>query len=309
MVVSGIVYVPDIIEHDAIDDTDIIELYKNGLYNAWKNIGTMSPRLIRLLFGETIAVRESYNHIIENCHMVKNKVEEYQAAWRDVYKRDVDLFNDKEEGWRPIVALTPDHEYLGHVYIRRGSRFGTYSYLSWNQLDYLEMRNLTNTLCPPSNHHRLSVSGVLMHGIQESIHVNKLLGVYVLMPLSHMRTILKNKYKFRPIGGGRLTFHMRSTVEELMDTLNKLGATDVECINTPMVFAPCESFVEAAVADYTSSRIGNFTKSKWNKFLLASNLMTIVFEKFQADPCLSITALRKMDISSTMYTLLPTMFR
>ena len=126
------------------------------------------------------------------------------------------------------------------------------------------------------------------------------------MPLSHMRTILKNKYKFRPIGGGRLTFHMRITVEELMDTLNKLGATDVECINTPMVFAPCESFVEAAVADYTSSRIGNFTKSQWNKFLPASNLMTIVFEKFQADPCLSITALRKMDISSTMYTLLPT---
>ena len=56
MAVSGIVYVPDIIEHDVIDDTDIIELYKNGLYNAWKNIGTMSPRLIRLLFGETIAV-------------------------------------------------------------------------------------------------------------------------------------------------------------------------------------------------------------------------------------------------------------
>ena len=345
MVVPGIVYVPDIDEHDTTDDNDIIDVYKNGLYNAWKIVGTMAPRLLRKLFWETVLVehrvfhwlvsespsflrddvvfdeknyqyntaRESYTHIIKSCPVVTTKVNEYKNALKDVYSRDIDLFNDIEQGWRAIVALTPDHEYLGHVYIRRGSRFGTEPYLPWNQLDYLEMFgireslcNLTNTLCPSSNHKRLSVSRVLMHGIHESMHVNKLIGVDVVKPLPRMEKILKDVYKFRPVGGGRLVFHMRSTAAELFDTLNELGATEVECINTPMVFVPCESFVMAAVVDYAASRIGkNFTKSEWKVFLRTSHLMEIIFNVFQKDPCLSIITLRKTDIPSLAYELLP----
>ena len=56
MVVPGIVYVPDIDEHDTTDDNDIIEVYKDGLPNAWKIAGTLAPRLLRILFWETVAV-------------------------------------------------------------------------------------------------------------------------------------------------------------------------------------------------------------------------------------------------------------
>ena len=146
-----------------------------------------------------------------------------------------------------------------------------------------------------------------MHGIQESIHINKLLGVDVIKPLPRMETILKDLYQFRPVGGGRLLFHMRSTAAELSETLNKLGATEVECINSPTVFLPCESFVMAAVVDYTTSRIGAiFTKSECKTFLRTSRWMEIIFDLFQKDPCLSIMTLRKMDLPSVSYKLLPT---
>ena len=69
-----------------------------------------------------------------------------------------------------------------------------------------------------------------------------------------MAESLKRNFKFRPIGddGDALIMHMRATRDDLSETLKR--STEVQNVH-PLVFGPCESFLEAVAGDYAASRL------------------------------------------------------
>ena len=87
-----------------------------------------------------------YQYIMKSCTGAYETLRRNVRAWNDIYKRDDDLFHDATEGWQGLVALSPRREYLGHVYIRRGSRFVRNLHGPQNQLDSMEILGIRQSL-------------------------------------------------------------------------------------------------------------------------------------------------------------------
>jgi hypothetical protein len=248
-----------------------------------------------------------YQYIMESCTGAYETLRRNMRAWNDIYKRDDELFDDAAEGWQGLVALSPHREYLGHVYVRRGSRFGWNLHGSQNQLDYMEMLGIRQSLHNLVNCHgpdtpRWSLSKILLRGVQESIHTNRLLGVDVYEPLPVMTKILL-ALNFRNVGcGKRFVRHMRATTNELATTLDSSRIANVQCLNGPLVFMPCSRFIEDATSDYMSYRTSiefpwGFTdRKKWEKIVHDNNLLNSIENEFHQQPLLSIAALRLLNL-------------
>ena len=286
------------------EDRYVIE----GLHRNHEDMYLCTPLLLK---ARMETVDKYYNHMKKHCQGAEDFLLQTQGDWDDIYKRDSELFDDGERGWQGLVALTSDRQYMGHVYIRRGSRFGPTAISDptaisgrrtrLDQLDYMEMLGIRQSLrnvssCQGPNTLRLSVSKILLCGVEKSLHTNELMGVDVYNPLPTMTKILK-AMMFQSIGCFKDNIrHMRADVDVLSRTLQ----TKVDFVNQPLIFAPCESFVTAAVSDYMYCR----TDFDGRGLQLETGLFATIWRLFSLDPYLSMTNLRSMDLSSS-YVLKP----
>ena len=222
-----------------------------GLNRYHEDMYLCTPLLFK---ARKTTVETYYNHMKTHCQGAEDFLLQTSGDWDDIYRRDSELFDDEEQGWQGLVALTSDRQYMGHVYIRRGSRFGPTGVdgrqTRWDQLDYMEMLGIRQSLrnvssCQGPNTLRLSVSKILLCGVKESLRTNHLMGVDVYNPLATMTKILK-ALMFQSIGCAHEynIRHMRANVDELSRTLQ----TQVHFLNQPPIFAPCKSFVTATVS-------------------------------------------------------------
>ena len=260
-----------------------------------------------LVHARVATMNTFYEYIMKSCPDAYKTLHENQRAWNDIYKLDSRLFDDETEGWQGLVALTPDRGYLGHVYIRRGSRFGRNLHGSQNQLDYMEMLGIRQSLynlvsCHGPNTPRWSLSKVLLRGVQQSVYTNKLLGVDVYDPLPVMTRILQT-FRFRNVGCDESWIrHMRATTHDLTAALDSSRITNVHCLNGPLVFMPCRRFIYDATSDYMSYSTSikfpwsAHDQQEWETIAGKNNLLGRIESEFNQQPLLSISALRHMEL-------------
>ena len=164
-----------------------------------------------------------------------------------------------------------------------------YNHMKMLGIRQQSLRNVSS--CQGPNTLRLSVSKILLCGVKESLRTNHLMGVDVYNPLATMTKILK-ALMFQSIGCAHEynIRHMRANVDELSRTLQ----TQVHFLNQPPIFAPCKSFVTAAVSDYMFCRT-DFDGQE-DRLQLETGLFVTIWRLFSVDPYLSMMELRSMDL-------------